>query len=80
MTTDLLSPWLDVTSTTEYTGYHAVTIRTALEHGQLHGHQRRFRGRWRIHINAINAWLSGENSATACGCSQLAPRSRSRAS
>lgn len=68
------SPWSLVTGAAAYTGYHPHTLRAALERGDLHGHQRRFRGHWRIHLDSLNAWLAGENSAAACACSELAQR------
>lgn len=63
------SPWLDVAGTAQRAGRHAVTVRRALETGELHGHQRRHRGRWQIHINAVDGWIRGERDlVAACGC------------
>lgn len=71
-----LHPWMTVPEVAIHTHRHPGTVRVALEHGHLHGHQRRHRGRWRIHIDAVNAWLHGEAGAAACGCSQLGKRRR----
>lgn len=41
-------------------GRHPVTLRRALEVGELHGTQRIVRGRWSIQRECIEAWLGGE--------------------
>lgn len=68
------SPWMSVPSVADYTGHHRSTVRVALESGELHGHQRRYRGRWNLHIDAVDAWMRGEDGTAACGCSQLGAR------
>lgn len=40
-------------------GPHPVTIRRALENGDLHGSQRIVRGRWSLRRECIEAWLDG---------------------
>lgn len=38
---------------------HPVTIRKALEAGDLHGYQRRARGRWSIEAPCLAQWVRG---------------------
>lgn len=40
-------------------GSHPTTVLKALESGELHGSQRRPKGRWRIHRDCLTAWASG---------------------
>jgi hypothetical protein len=47
---------------------HVVTVWKALESGELHGHQRKRRGRWQVHPEAVDAWVRGMDGETACGC------------
>jgi len=47
---------------------HVVTVRKALESGELHGHQRVHRGRWAVPAAAVDAWIKGMDGAAACGC------------
>lgn len=44
----------------DYSGRHVVTIRKALESGELHGAQRRPKGRWSIRAECLEAWCDGE--------------------
>ena len=54
--------WHDTKTAGEYTGYSPTTILRALEAGELVGSQPRGRGaRWRIHRDALDAWLRGES-------------------
>ena len=39
---------------------HPVTIRKALEAGNLHGSQQAARGRWIIRRACLDAWITGE--------------------
>lgn len=52
--------WFNTAQAAEYTGYHATTVRGALEAGELVGSQRKKNGRWRIHRDQLDAWLRGE--------------------
>lgn len=70
-------PWMNVAAAAARAERHPNTIRLALEYGDLHGHQRRHRGRWQIHTDALDAWVRGEPGVAACGCSQLTRRRRS---
>ncbi|WP_031470391.1 helix-turn-helix domain-containing protein [Sciscionella sediminilitoris] len=47
-------------------GFHLTTVHKALEAGELHGHQRKFKGRWRIERCAVEAWIKGGDSRAAC--------------
>lgn len=46
---------------------HVVTIRKALASGELHGQQRRGRGRWLIKRNCLEAWLAGRRCVHESG-------------
>ncbi len=41
-------------------GPHPVTIRRALEAGELHGSQRKARGKWTMRRECLDAWMDGE--------------------
>ena len=51
---------LNVADAAEYAGKHPVTLRRALEAGDLHGAQRTVRGRWSVLTECLDAWLAGE--------------------
>lgn len=38
---------------------HPVTVRKALEAGELHGFQRTKRGRWSVFPDCLQAWVEG---------------------
>lgn len=44
----------------EYSGRHVVTIRKALESGELHGGQRKKHGRWSLRVECLDAWCDGK--------------------
>ncbi len=67
-------PWLSVAAAAHRRGCSTRTVRIALETGELHGHQPCFRGRWTIRTESVDAWIRGESSASACGCSEIARR------
>ena len=50
---------------------HVVTVRRALESGELHGHQRKRRGHWSVNALAVDAWITGLDGTAACGCARL---------
>lgn len=75
------APWLGVAEVARRAARHSDSVRRDLENGRLHGHQRCFRGRWTVHVDAVDAWIRNEPSAPACGCSEVARRrTRPRAS
>lgn len=51
--------WFNTAQAAEHTGYHHQTIRRAAEAGELHGSQRKTKGRWRFHRGCLDAWVSG---------------------
>lgn len=52
------SPWLTVAQACERAQLSRKTVMNALHDGQLIGHQLTTPGgRWRIHIDALDAWL-----------------------
>ena len=51
--------WFSTTQAAEYADRHPVTVRRALEAGQLHGGQRQTGARWRIHADCLDSWLLG---------------------
>jgi excisionase family DNA binding protein len=62
---DLL--FMNTTEAASYAGRHRETILHALEAGELHGLQRKARGRWRIRRECLDAWLSGTPCSHASG-------------
>ena len=53
---------------------HPVTVRRALEGGELHGRQSKAGGRWLIRTECLDAWIDGEK----CGhLSKVLPLRRS---
>lgn len=44
-------------------GPHPVTLRRALENGDLHGSQRIARGKWSIRRECLDAWMDGQQCA-----------------
>lgn len=52
--------WHNTEQASEYSGYHPDTIAAALRSGELVGTQRKKNGRWRIHRDALDAWLRGD--------------------
>lgn len=51
---------LTVAQVADLTQRHPVTVRRALESGELHGHQRVKGGRWTIAISCATAWALGD--------------------
>ena len=52
--------WLNTAQAAERAGCHPDTVRKAAENGDLHGSQRTKKGRWRIHVDCLDAWCGGE--------------------
>lgn len=55
--------WVDRKGAAEHSGYSVDTIGDALNSGDLRGYRRGKRGRWRINVDDIDAWLRGEKPA-----------------
>lgn len=53
--------WFSTSQAAEHTGYHEQTVRRAAEAGELHGSQRTAKGRWRFHIDCLDAWVGGQS-------------------
>lgn len=51
---------MDVKEAAAYARRHPITIRRALEAGELHGSQRKPRAKWSIRTECVDAWLDGE--------------------
>lgn len=51
--------WHGTGTAAEYVGCHPNTVLKAAESGELHGTQRKARGRWRIHVDCLDAWAGG---------------------
>jgi len=52
--------WFNTTTAAEYAGVHPDTVADALRSGELQGSQRKSPGgHWRIHRDALDAWLGG---------------------
>jgi hypothetical protein len=52
--------WHNTAQAGERSGSHPDTVRKAVEAGELHGTQRKAKGRWRIHRDCIDAWCAGQ--------------------
>jgi excisionase family DNA binding protein len=52
--------WHSTAQAADRAGCHADTVRKAAEAGELHGTQRKTKGRWRIHRDCLDAWCAGE--------------------
>lgn len=59
--TELLASriWFSTSQAAEYAARHPRTIANALRDGELVGHQRGPGCSWRIHRDALDAWLGG---------------------
>lgn len=66
-----MTEWLTASQVAAMSGRHVVTVWRALECGELHGHQRRRKGKWQVAASAVDAWIQGANGVAACGCKQL---------
>jgi len=55
--------WHNTAQAAEHAGCHTDTVRKAAESGELHGTQRKAKGRWRIHVDCLDAWCAGEQCA-----------------
>lgn len=66
-----LNRWLTSAQAAERAGRHPGTILKAAEVGTLHGHQRKRRGRWQFAVEAVDAWMLGQDPFAACGCGDL---------
>lgn len=62
MTTTATRVWFTPQQAGEYTGWSAKTIHRALRDGSLKGTQHTTGGRWRIHIEDLDAWQRGETA------------------
>lgn len=61
-----MTTWLTPQQVADVTQRHVVTVWRALERGELHGHQPRRGGRWRIDAAAADAWARGQDSRQPC--------------
>jgi hypothetical protein len=52
--------WLTPAQVQTITGYGRTEVYAALQCGELEGHQRGKGRLWRVHIDAANAWVRGE--------------------
>jgi excisionase family DNA binding protein len=51
--------WFSTTQAGAHLGCHRDTVLKACESGELHGTQRKAKGRWRIHVDCLDAWGGG---------------------
>lgn len=63
-----MNEWLSPAEVAGIADRHVITVRRALECGELHGHQRCRGGRWRVARAAVDAWIRGADGEIACGC------------
>lgn len=52
--------WFSTTQAADHAGCHRDTVIKACESGELHGSQRKPKGRWRIHVDCLDSWCAGE--------------------
>lgn len=57
MTAD--TPWMTVPEVQAYSRSGRREVLEALNDGSLRGNQRKAGGRWRVHRDAVDAWLNG---------------------
>lgn len=55
--------WLTTVEVATRSRRHPVTVRRALEAGELHGNQPVKGGRWLAHIECVDAWVAGHPCA-----------------
>lgn len=55
--------WFNTAQAGQHAVCHVDTVRKALESGELHGSQRKAKGRWRIHRDCLDAWAAGDSCA-----------------
>ncbi|MFI9817597.1 excisionase family DNA-binding protein [Saccharothrix variisporea] len=65
-----MNEWLTVDLVAQRVNRHKVTVRRALESGEMHGHQTGRGGRWSVAAAAIDAWVQGIDGVDACGCAK----------
>lgn len=51
--------WMNTAQAGTHAGCHPDTVRKAAEAGDLHGTQRKANGRWRFHVECVDAWCGG---------------------
>ena len=52
--------WHNTAQAADHAGCHRDTVLKAVEAGELHGSQRKKNGRWRIHVDCLDAWIKGQ--------------------
>jgi hypothetical protein len=55
--------WLTARAVRRLTGRSLTSIYAALQDGELEGNQRGQNCSWRVHIDAVDRWMSGEARA-----------------
>lgn len=69
--------WLSTSAAAVRANRHSKTVMRAAQTRALHGHQSTPRGTWRFRPLAVDAWVLGESSIAACGCTKAGrPRRR----
>lgn len=66
-----MTEWMTPQQVASKTKRHVSDVRRALEHGDLHGHQKCPGGRWRIDPACVDPWMCGEEypaSRDECVC------------
>lgn len=54
------SPWMTVVEAAAHARMSPEDVAEACRLGELRATQRKARGRWRIHVDNLDAWLLGE--------------------
>lgn len=60
---EIESPWMTVDEAAAYARIDRDGLSRVLRSGELVGHRRGERGRWRIHRDELDAWIRGEIGA-----------------
>lgn len=66
-----MTEWMTPKQVADLVIRNVTDVRRALESGELHGHQKVFRGHWRIDAACVDPWIVGADSGTACCCRSL---------
>lgn len=66
--------WQTATQVADRIRRNVCTVQRIAATGELHGHQRKFKGRWTFAAAAVDAYVQGLDDRVqreACGCARL---------
>lgn len=70
--------WLSTSAAAVRANRHPKTVMRAARTQALHGHQPAPHSTWRFRPQAVDAWILGESSIAACGCTKAGRLPRRR--